>query len=191
MAELLRCPRCLSALPRAHVTDLLPCPTCQLQVQMLVFPAWFKTFAPAPVPQQVVSEGESSCFYHPGKQAVVPCDACGRFLCALCDCEIQRQHFCPGCVSSARNKGRLVQFERSRTNHDSVALSLAGFSILLGPLALIAGPAAIFWSLWFWKRPGSVLPRSKVRSIVAIVIGLVTTFGWGYWAYKIIIDGNL
>lgn len=188
MPELLRCPKCASALPASHTAELLPCPNCQLEVQALVFPAWFKTFAPVPAPQQVLTEGESSCFYHAGKQAVVPCDACGRFLCALCDCEIQNQHFCPGCVSTARSKGRLVQFERSRTNHDSVALSLAVISIFLGPVALLTGPAAIFWALWFWRRPGSLLPRGKARHVAAIIIGLATTAGWGYWAYLMFND---
>lgn len=191
MAEPLRCPRCQNVLPQLHAEHLLPCPTCRLEVQTLVFPAWFKTFAPAPVGQQVISEGESSCFYHPTKQAAVPCDACGRFLCSLCDCEVQGQHYCPGCVSAATSKGRMVLFERSRTNHDSVALSLAAFSLLLGPFALIVGPTAIFWALWFWRRPGSLLPRTKVRSILAIIIGLATTVGWGYWAFSVFFDANV
>ena len=191
MAELLRCPRCLTVLPPTHVAELLPCPACRVQVQALVFPAWFKTLASAPAPQQILTEGESSCFYHAGKQAVVPCDACGRFLCVLCDCEIQGQHYCPSCVSTAKNKGRLIQFERSRTNHDSVALSLAAISAFVGPLALVLGPAAIVWALWFWKRPGSVLPRTKVRSVMAIVIGLLSTGGWGYGTYKMFVNGVL
>ena len=36
------------------------------------------------VADALLSEGESSCFYHPNKRAVVPCDQCGRFLCTLC-----------------------------------------------------------------------------------------------------------
>jgi hypothetical protein len=160
-------------------------------VEVQVFPAWFKTLAPGRSAEQVITEGDSSCFYHPGKQAVVLCDACGRFLCALCDCEMQAQHFCPGCLTGVRTKGRGSSFERSRTNHDSVALSLALVSLLAGPLALVLGPAAIFWSLWFWRRPASILPRTKIRAMLAILIGLATAVGWGFWAYKMFADGNL
>jgi len=184
MPEPLRCPNCKTVLPAEHTDDVRPCPVCQTRVQIFVFPALFRTFAPGAQAQQVMTEGESACFYHPGKQAVVPCDACGRFLCALCDCEVQGQHYCPGCVSTAKSKGRLTQFERSRTNHDAVALSLAVASIFLGPFALVTGPAAIFWALWFWRRPGSLLPRTKARNVIAIVIGLAATVGWGYWAFN-------
>src|SRR5829696_311503 len=130
MAELLRCTKCMTALSPRHLADLSPCPACRAKVQAFVFPAWFKTLAPAATAQQIFTASESSCFYHKSKQAVVPCDACGRFLCALCDCDIQGQHYCPGCVSVAKTKGRMIQFERSRTNHDSVALTMAMVSVL-------------------------------------------------------------
>ena len=191
MAEALRCPRCQTVLTPLHTAELLPCPACRVPVHVLVFPAWFKMLAPGRPAEQIIAEGESSCFYHQGKQAVVPCDACGRFLCALCDCEIQGQHFCPGCVNAAPTKDRRSQFERGRTNHDSVALSLALISIFVGPFALVLGPAAIFWALWFWRRPPSVLPRTKVRSVAAILISLATTAGWGFWAYKMFTNGNI
>lgn len=191
MAEPIRCPKCMTALSPAYLAELAPCPVCRAKVQVFVFPAWFKTAASAPMAQQVLSEGESSCFYHKSKQAVVPCDACGRFLCALCDCEVQAKHYCPGCVSVAKQKGRMVQFERSRTNHDSVALTMAVVSAMVGPLALALGPAAIVWALWFWNRPGSVLPRTKARSALAVLIGLASTCGWGFGTYKMFFDGGL
>ena len=191
MADVLCCPHCRGVLTPQHTAELIPCPACGVPVQVLVFPAWFKMLAPGRPAERIITEGESSCFYHQGKQAVVPCDACGRFLCALCDCEIQAQHFCPGCVSAARTKDRSSQFERSRTNHDSVALALALVSILVGPVALMLGPAAILWALWFWRRPASILPRTKARSVIAILVGLASTGGWGFWAYKMFTDGNL
>jgi hypothetical protein len=191
MAELLRCPRCKTALSPRHLADIEECPACGTKVQAYVFPAWFKGPVPVHTAQPVLTEKDSSCYYHKSKQAVVPCDACGRFLCALCDCDIQGQHYCPGCVSVAKDKGRLLQFERSRTNHDSVALTLAILSTFLGPLALALGPAAILWALWFWNRPGSLLPRTKARSVMAVVIGLASTCGWGFGTYKMIFDGGL
>lgn len=191
MAELLRCPKCMTALSPGHLAALSSCRACGAKVQAFVFPAWFKIFTAAPTAQQILTTSESSCFYHKSKQAIVPCDACGRFLCALCDCDVQGQHYCPACVSVAKTKGRMVQFERSRTNHDSVALTIALISTFIGPLALAAGPAAILWALWFWKRPGSLLPRTRARSVMAVVIGLASTCGWGFWTYKLFFDGGL
>ena len=107
MAEPVRCPKCRAALPAVQTTALLPCPACGVRVQFWVFPAWFQAPAAGRAAENLMTEGESSCYYHPGKQAAVPCEACGRFLCALCDCEIQGKHFCPGCVSAGRKKGRL------------------------------------------------------------------------------------
>jgi len=181
MSEPLLCPKCREPLGREQTAALAPCRICGAVSQVWVFPAWFKVLEKGRLAENVVMEGESSCFYHPGKQAAVPCDSCGRFLCALCDCEIHGRHFCPSCVSAAQTKGRLPQFERSRTMHDSVALSLSVLSIFVGPLSLVAGPAAIFWALWFWRRPASIVTRSRWRSVVALIIALAATGGWGYW----------
>ena len=67
-------------------------------------------------------DGEASCFYHPAKKAVLPCESCGRFLCAVCDVEMNGQHLCPACLASGKKKGRLKQLENRRTLYDSLAL---------------------------------------------------------------------
>ena len=63
--------------------------------------------------------------------------------------------------------------------------------ISTGSCTLMLGPAAILWALWFWRRPASILPRTKARSVIAILVGLASTGGWGFWAYKMFTDGNL
>ena len=75
--------------------------------------------------EAVMVEGESSCFYHPQKKAVVPCQGCGRFLCALCDCGLHGEHFCPACLEVGRQKGRITRLESQRTLYDAIALAVA------------------------------------------------------------------
>src|SRR5271166_5060845 len=72
------------------------CPGCGLRVQVVVFPATKRTQAGA-LPETLGGEAEASCFYHPESRAAVPCDECGRFLCRLCDLEVEGRHLCPSC----------------------------------------------------------------------------------------------
>jgi hypothetical protein len=96
-----------------------------------VFRAFFQ-----PVPRgrdgdPVLIEGEASCFYHPQKKAAVPCEACGRFLCALCDCELHGKHFCPACLETGKQKGKIQKLESQRTLYDNIALALAVYPVAL------------------------------------------------------------
>src|SRR5438874_13754528 len=88
-------------------------------------------------------EGEAGCFYHPQKRAIIPCAACGRFLCALCDVELNDEHLCPVCLETGRKKGKLTQLETKRTLYDSSALILSVLPIIcLWPLSIVTAPAA-------------------------------------------------
>src|SRR5439155_16734384 len=137
----------------------LDSPHCEAPLRVEVFPALFRPAAPAQSGQVLVTEGEAGCFYHPHKKAVLPCDACGRFLCALCDIEFSGQHFCPGCLETGRKKGHLTGLDNRRTLYDSLALSLALLPLLIWPLTLITAPAALFIAIRYWKAQGSVVRR--------------------------------
>jgi hypothetical protein len=191
MPEPVLCPKCRAFLTQQHVATLAPCAACGARVQLWIFPAWFKALAAGRAAENLIMEGESSCFYHAGKQAVVPCDACGRFLCSLCDCEIQGQHFCPGCVSVGRSKGRLASLEPRRMLYDSLALTIAIVGCLTGPLGVVCGPAAAFVAIRFWTKPSSIIPRTKVRAVIAIILGLALFGFWSYWIYRMFTNGDL
>src|SRR5262245_51105568 len=96
----LSCPKCKSVLPEAlfNRPELAPCPAWAGPLQIEVFPAYVRPTARGREGEALMVEGESSCFYHPQMKAVLPCEGCGRFLCALCDCELQGKHFCPACL---------------------------------------------------------------------------------------------
>src|SRR5580658_8979442 len=97
---LLTCPSCKVALPPSlyNTPDLYPCPACSIPIRIEVFPALSAPQAVGQSGETILVEGESSCFYHPAKRAVVACESCGRFLCALCDLDLNGQHLCPGCL---------------------------------------------------------------------------------------------
>src|SRR5512140_3781205 len=96
------CPKCTQALPPdvLNKAGLEPCPYCNTQVQAAVFPAIFKWIQPGEAGARILVEVESSCFYPEQKKAVIPCDNCGRFLCSLCDVELNGRHLCPMCLES-------------------------------------------------------------------------------------------
>jgi len=179
--RLVACTKCRASLPPVlyNLPDLRPCPACGAKAQIDVFPAALRPPGPSSVGEAVMVDGEASCFYHPAKKAVLPCESCGRFLCAICDVELNGQHLCPGCLESGKKKGKLKQLENRRTLYDSLALVVATLPLLIFVWPSIVGaPIAIYIAIRYWKAPSSVIPRTRWRAVLAIIIGLLTIFGW-------------
>jgi hypothetical protein len=137
-----------------------------------VFPALFRKQAPATAGEAVIIDGDSGCFYHPEKKAVLPCDACGRFLCALCDCELKGQHYCPACLQSGQRKQSIKGLEDVRVLYARQALV---FSIL--PL-FITGAAAVFMAIRYRKAPGSLVNPMRWAMPTALILGSLQTMGY-------------
>ena len=108
----------------------------------------------------------------------MPCEACGRFLCAVCDVELSGAHLCPGCLESGKKKGRLKQLENSRTLYDSMALAVALYPMILVWPTIISAPIAIYLAIRYWNAPSSIVRRGKWRAVLAIIIGLLQILGW-------------
>jgi hypothetical protein len=168
------CPKCKARLfePIFNQPGLLPCPACETPLHIEIFPAFFREIAQGRDAEAVMIEGESSCFYHPQKKAVVPCDACGRFLCALCDCEVKGQHFCPGCLEAGQKKRNIQGLENMRVLHSRQALVLA-----IIPL-FITGLAAIYVALRYRKEPGSLVAPMRWAFPVALILGSLQTLAF-------------
>lgn len=170
---LIQCPKCHTGLvDGVFRLDLAPCPSCGAALQVEVFPAFFRRMAPGREGEPILVEGESSCFYHPEKKAVVPCEACGRFLCALCDCQIKGQHLCPACLESGQRKKQIRGLEDMRMLHSRLALVLS-----LIPF-FITGLAAIYVVLRYRKEPGSLVNPLRWAFPTALVIGILQTLGF-------------
>lgn len=165
--------------------DFLGCPACLNHLRVFAFPALRRSNAPA-VAAPTIAAGEASCFYHPAKQAVVTCESCGRFLCGLCDIEIGDAHRCPSCLEAGKEKRQLATVETSRTLYDGLALVLAIVPLIFWPLTILTAPAALFIVIRYWRRPLSILPRTRIRFVVAGVFALAQIGGWATLFYFII-----
>jgi hypothetical protein len=165
---------------------LAPCSGCQGLLQVEVFPAFFRHNAPAQAAENLLVDGESTCFYHNSKRASVPCHACGRFLCALCDCNVNGEHFCPSCLETGRNKGKIRNVEARRTRYDNIALTLATVPLLTFYFTLITAPMAIIVAIRYWNAPPSIVQRTKVRMVLAIGFAALQVLGWLVLIYFLI-----
>jgi len=180
-AQLITCPQCKAVLgaEMCGLPALVPCPSCQQLIQYQVFPALFRR-EEAVRPELIVTEGEAGCFYHPQKKAVIVCDGCGRFLCALCDVEFDGRHVCPTCLASGKQKGRIKKLQNQFTRHDRLALILAVAPIVLCLYpTLVTAPITLIYSALHWNSPVSQLPRhAKLRFSIAILLASLEILGW-------------
>ena len=149
----------------------MACPACLADLTVQVFPALFRTTAK--VEPETLAEDQASCYEHPQKQAVGICTHCGRFVCRLCEVEIEGNVWCPECLGPSPSRPKLAALETSRTLYDSIALALATWPLIIFLyVSVFSAPAALYVALRYWKAPGSLIPRSKWRFIAAIFIAL-------------------
>lgn len=161
------------------VREFRPCPFCGSETMLQVFPA---LFAPPAVPtaaEMAAGIGDATCFYHASKRAVAPCTQCGRFLCALCSVQLSGEVWCPECIETGRTRKRVLNLENQRTLHDSIALALSTWPMLLFYPSLVAAPAALFFSIAYWNKPSSIVRRhTKFRLVLAIIFSCLQIAGW-------------
>lgn len=180
IAQPIACPKCKAVLGAEffNQTAWQPCPSCANDLRVEVFPALFREEKPVPA-ERIMAEGEAGCFYHPEKKAAVVCDACGRFLCSLCDVDFNGQHLCPSCLETGRQKGKISKLQPARTRHDRIALSLAVLPMLIFYFTLLTAPAALFYAIWHWKSPGSIVPNWRRLNLTsAIILASLQICGW-------------
>ncbi len=154
------------------------CPGCGSILRIDAFPA-LKYLSPdfSESPSEK-NGGEANCFFHGSKRAEVSCSSCGRFLCALCDMEIEGRHICPLCLETGKRKRKLVNLENERTLYDRIALSTAVLpAILIWPTILTA-PVAVYIAIKFWNAPGSLLGKKRWKFVAAIGIASLQICGW-------------
>ena len=192
-AALLSCTKCLSPLPPEQfapapaaptvLPDPVSCPACGAWLQIEAFPALFRPVRPGSNAEIVLEDTESACFYHPQKKAVVPCDACGRFLCALCDCDLNGQHLCPSCLEAGKKKGKIRNLENQRVCYDKIAFALAVLPILVFYFTVVTAPLVIFLAVRHWNTPSSILRRTRIWFVLAVMLAGLEIAGWVVVAY--------
>jgi hypothetical protein len=179
-AQPIACPQCRAVLGAEFFNQpaAQPCPSCATELRVTVFPALFRAES-VTTGERVMAEGEASCFYHPEKRAAVVCDLCGRFLCTLCDVDFDGRHLCPMCLEAGRQKGRIAKLQNSRTRHDRFALLLAVGPLLIFYFTIFTAPAALFYAIWHWRSPGSIVPNwRRLFLILAMCFASLEIAGW-------------
>ena len=174
------CPACGTALaaPTLTLDQFQACPSCAVLLQGMTFPALaVERKAIHPTPALLVGT-DASCFHHPGKPAAAICDSCGRFICKLCEFEESGKRLCPTCLNDRLNQPAESTLVRNRILYDSTALFLALAPILIWPITVVTAPAALFLSFYAWKKPGSLLRRSRIRLVLAAIFALLQIIGW-------------
>ncbi len=157
-----------------------PCRFCGSETMALVFNAMFVPPSVPTAAEMAAGVGDATCFYHSSKRAVAPCSQCGRFLCALCSVELSGAVWCPECLEAGRTRKRVVNLENQRTLYDSIALALATWPALFFFYpSLVTAPAALFISIFYWKRPTSIVRRHpRVRLVIALILSLIQVAAW-------------
>lgn len=170
-AKLPECPVCKQPLPREsfNVGTLGKCPACLQAVWIEAFPGLGREPARGRAAELRVNGDEAHCFYHESKKASAVCEACGRFLCALCDCTVGAKSYCPGCIDKSRSAGPIQELETSRTLYGRIAFILA-----ILPL-YITGIAAVYVALRYWKAPESIVRPHRWMFPAALVLGGIQT----------------
>ena len=152
----------------------------------MIFPAYFRPPSLGKPTEVVVTAEEASCFYHPKNRAQVPCDACGRFLCTLCDVELNGDHLCPACVNDGRKKSSAGTIDSERVLYGGIALLTAVVPVLVfWPATIMTGPAAVFLGIYGWNKPRSLTGAGRGKHVVAIALGLAEIACWGLMLAKL------
>ena len=185
--NLLYCTKCRYELPAYVFRSEEPrsCPSCGAVLQGILFPAFFENPKSRPG-QALLIDSDASCFYHPQKKAEVTCEYCGRFLCALCEVQIEGKRLCPPCIEAGRVKGRIKSLENRRVLYDSIALSLSIVPLLIFYLTFVTAPISLYMAIRYWNKPTSILHRGKWRFVLAIIFSCAQIAGWGVVAYFLV-----
>lgn len=166
MTVAIDCPRCSNPVeaPPLEVAKLM-CGICGAAALGLAGAVAAK--AGADMPEAAIG-GAASCFFHSGNAAFAACTNCGRFVCRLCDFEIEGRRLCPNCLEVARRMAALASLRDRDQLPDSRALAFSVGWILFYPVWLAAAPAVVYLSIRYWKAPRRYLiPRAPWRYMVA------------------------
>ncbi len=135
------------------------------------FPAYDTAGKDYPKAPRTVGDNETCCYNHPGKAAVASCDECGIFACSLCLIENESEKICLNCFGRKTETGNSLNNYSQRVLYDTIALALAILPVLLIYATLITAPIVIFMVIYYWKKhPCSLIPRTRIRFILAFIL---------------------
>jgi hypothetical protein len=179
------CEKCLSRLPNDNLKIFSRCPVCRTSQKVMLFSAIEKEPEKGELAESVMDDN-AACINHPDKAAAALCDGCGAYVCNLCEIEIEDQHLCPVCFNN--NSGKITTLNKRTVLHDSCALSIAVFPMLIWPFTAITAFVAIFWAMFHWNKVNTPYKRHKWRFVVACLVATAQLIGWGLFIV-LLVDG--
>ena len=165
----------------------VPCLSCAAHSRTDVYPALYRKIPTGRAGDSLQLDKEAGCFYHPRKKAVVPCSVCGRFVCALCDVALNGQNLCPSCFEKDKTKRKIKNLENQRTCYDTIALLVATASILFYWFTIFTAPFVIYLTVRHWNSPSSIIPRTKIRFVLAFIIASLQLVIWIFVFSKLLL----
>ena len=176
---IVRCCLCGDALelPETAGARSVPCRNCRFRVRVWVFPALHRA-QDASAGQPLLEEGHSSCMNHPDKRAVSVCEACGKFMCALCEVDWNGERLCPGCIQHRRESDSDRTLRAEFIHYDSIALAIAIFSILMSFFSGLIAPAALYIGWRYWRAPLRPVPHGRWIMVIAMLLASLVFVSW-------------
>ena len=77
-----------------------------------------------------------------------------------------------------QREGRLPALDNVRPLYDNLALAVALAPVVLVFPTPITAPMAVYIALRRWRSPGSLVPRTKVRFWLALLLALAQIVAW-------------
>jgi hypothetical protein len=96
----------------------------------------------------------------------------------LCRVEFMGQNWCPACIESRRQSGQLANLDPSRPLYDNMALVLATLPLILIWPTIITAPMSVYVALRYWRAQSSLVPRSKIRFVLALLLSAAQIGAW-------------
>lgn len=183
-AQTLSCPKCRSTVPSPEGVGrgAAECPRCRSHLEVTAFPALFSGPRLGRPGEALVDASDASCFFHSEKRAVIACESCGRFLCSLCDLELQGAHICPTCLAAGRKKGALKALDSFRLSYPGIAILMTiVLPLAFYPFTPIFAIGALVMVVVGWRKPGSITGQRKILLYgLAIIFALAEIGGSAY-----------
>jgi hypothetical protein len=122
--------------------------------------------------------GATSCANHRNNAAVVNCGRCGVFMCDLCRIDSDGQTLCPTCFDRLSAEGSLKSTRFTYRDYGRMAGSLAVLGLVITFVAIVAGPAAVYYGVkGLRQRREMGEGGAQVGIWAAIVLGGLETAG--------------
>jgi hypothetical protein len=171
------CPLCSTSIPVSAITPQGPssCTGCGAPLRLEVFPRILRGLAPGE-PPAAVRDDDASCYVHLGNRAARPCSSCGRYMCTLCDIEIDGRNVCPACLEAGHaDSERLVH---ERTLWGRIVVSMSILPLLIFYVTVFTAPAAVVLAVVKRRAPTSLVRPSRLNLWLGASFAALQIVGW-------------